>query len=70
MYISLLVVNCGEPPAIANGQHHGSDYSYNAKVTFSCVASNFKLSGSEERICQADGTWSGTQPVCLGKFYF
>ena len=68
VYPFLLVVNCGAPPAIPNGQIHGSDFSYNAKVTFSCNAANFKLSGSQERTCQADGTWSGTQPVCLGKF--
>jgi len=59
------LVNCGAPPAIANGQISGSDYSYDAKVTYSCNAANFKLSGSQERTCQADGTWSGTQPACL-----
>ena len=63
-----LVVNCGAPPAVPNGIIHGTDYSYNAKVTYSCVASNFKLSGSQERTCQGDGLWSGTQPACLGKF--
>ena len=65
----LAVVNCGSPPAIANGQIHGSDFTYNATVTYSCIASNFKLSGPQERTCQADGTWSGTQPECLGKHY-
>lgn len=64
-----LVVNCGAPPAIANGQISGSDYSYDAKVTYSCNAANFKLSGSQERTCQADGTWSGTQPACLGEYW-
>ena len=65
-----VVVNCGAPPALPNGQNHGSDYSYNATVTYSCNAANFKLSGSQERTCQADGQWSGVQPACLGKFYF
>lgn len=64
-----LVINCGAPPAIANGQISGSDYSYDAKVTYSCNAANFKLSGSQERTCQADGTWSGTQPACLGEYW-
>lgn len=64
----LLVVNCGAPPAIANGQINGSDYTYTATITYSCSATNFKLSGSQERTCQADGTWSGTQPECLGMF--
>ena len=25
----------------------------------------FTLSGSQSRTCQADGTWSGTDPVCV-----
>ncbi|XP_068719046.1 sushi, von Willebrand factor type A, EGF and pentraxin domain-containing protein 1-like [Montipora capricornis] len=58
-------VNCGTPPPVTNGIITGSDYTYNAKITYSCVAANFKLSGSQERTCQADGTWSGTQPFCL-----
>ena len=70
LFFCQLVVNCGAPPAIANGQIHGSDFSYNAKVTYSCNAVNFKLSGSQERTCQADGTWSGMQAVCLGKSCF
>jgi len=34
-------------------------------VTYSCNAANFKLSGSQERTCQANGQWSGVQPACL-----
>lgn len=64
------MVNCGAPPAVVNGVIHGSDYTYFAKITYSCVAANFKLDGPQERVCQADGTWSETSPACLGKLYF
>lgn len=64
----MTVVNCGTPPPVTNGVITGSDYSYNSTITYSCIAANYKLSGPLERICQADGQWSGTQPVCLGNF--
>ena len=64
------MVNCGAPPAVANGVIQGSDYTYNAKITYSCIAANFKLDGPQERVCQADGTWTETSPACLGKSYF
>ncbi|XP_067041101.1 sushi, von Willebrand factor type A, EGF and pentraxin domain-containing protein 1-like [Acropora muricata] len=58
-------VNCGTPLPVTNGIITGTNYAYNSTITYSCVAANFKLSGSQVRTCQADGTWSGVQPVCL-----
>ena len=39
------------------------------KATFTCDA-NYRMPevGDAERTCQQDGTWSGTQPRCVGKF--
>ena len=37
------------------------------KCQFTCYE-GFKLSGPRERICQADGTWSGKNTKCLRKF--
>ena len=28
----------------------------------------FTLSGNEQRVCQKDGTWSGSEPSCVRKF--
>ena len=38
------------------------------KATFTCHA-NYRMPevGDVERTCQQDGTWSGTQPRCVGK---
>ena len=37
------------------------------KASFTCIA-NYRMTaeGDAERTCQNDGTWSGTQPRCVG----
>ncbi|XP_053408096.1 sushi, von Willebrand factor type A, EGF and pentraxin domain-containing protein 1-like [Mercenaria mercenaria] len=35
-----------------------------SKATFSCYV-GYKLTGSTERVCQADNTWSGTPTTCI-----
>ena len=40
--------------------------SLNSKATYSCIG-GYRLSGENERFCQSDSMWSGTDPVC-GKF--
>ena len=38
---------------------------YNSVVSYACN-SGFRLVGSATRTCQADGTWSGEHPRCIG----
>lgn len=38
---------------------------YNTRCTFKCRA-GYRLKGSKERVCQADGTWSGSPTICEG----
>ncbi|XP_078667527.1 uncharacterized protein LOC144909366, partial [Branchiostoma floridae x Branchiostoma belcheri] len=40
--------------------------SYGDVVTYYCDA-GYEISGDEERTCQSDQTWSGTQPSCVRK---
>ena len=39
-----------------------------SSVSFSCYPP-LVLVGSTRRYCQYDGTWSGTQPSCIGKLF-
>lgn len=66
----LLVVSCS-PLDIDNGMvvTQGGDriiFGEGAVATYSCNP-NFALMGVERRVCQANGTWSQTDPACVGK---
>jgi len=37
---------------------------FGSTCTFSCNH-GYELSGSETRTCQSDGTWSGTEAMCI-----
>lgn len=59
---------CGDPGTIAKGQREGRSFIFKSEVTFGCNAPNV-LVGSTTRVCQEDGTWSGSQPRCIGTDY-
>ncbi|XP_078687665.1 uncharacterized protein LOC144919890 [Branchiostoma floridae x Branchiostoma belcheri] len=56
---------CQQLMAPSNGNIHGGS-SYGDVVTYYCDA-GYEISGDEERTCQSDQTWSGTQPTCARK---
>ncbi len=63
--------NCGTPvqcssgvSAPTNGGVSATSASYGNSVTYSCNSGYSLASGSATRTCQADGTFSGTQPTC------
>ncbi|CAH1248695.1 CSMD3 [Branchiostoma lanceolatum] len=53
---------CPALSPIANGQMSGGNL-FGQQVSFVCN-SGYHLVGSSSRICQADRSWSGTQPSC------
>lgn len=57
---------CGDPGVPSQGKREGKSFIYQSEVSFSCNPP-FILVGSSTRICQADGTWSGSSPRCIGK---
>ena len=61
-----LVVSCGDPGIPANGVRYGDTFTYQSTVVMECDP-QYKLVGDLIRTCQADGTWSGTQPTCERK---
>ncbi|XP_053254903.1 CUB and sushi domain-containing protein 2 isoform X3 [Podarcis raffonei] len=55
---------CGDPGIPSHGiRHGGNELSVESTVWFSCEP-GYTLRGSLQRICQANGSWSGTQPEC------
>ncbi len=57
------VVNCTTLGAPDNGTISGDSVSFQSEVTYSCDV-GFILSGDTSRMCQADGNWTGSAPVC------
>lgn len=57
---------CGDPGTPPKGRREGRSFIFKSEVTFSCSAP-YVLVGSTTRMCQEDGTWSGSQPRCIGE---
>ncbi|XP_067016814.1 sushi, von Willebrand factor type A, EGF and pentraxin domain-containing protein 1-like isoform X7 [Acropora muricata] len=58
--------NCGPLPVPTNGSQEGSLTTFSNQILFRCEE-GFILRGSESRICQANGSWSGNQTFCEAK---
>lgn len=60
-------VSCGplRVPDYGTISPMGAKFTYGSEVTVTCMES-FRVIGSSKRRCQADGTWSGVEPVCKG----
>ena len=56
-------LNCDELLPITAGYFQVSGDYFGARVTYSCN-DGFFMSGSRERVCQGDGTWSDQAPSC------
>ncbi|CAB1320461.1 unnamed protein product, partial [Coregonus sp. 'balchen'] len=63
---AILTCFCGDPGVPAHGSREGLSFIYQSEVSFSCSAPYIPV-GSTTRMCQADGSWSGFQPRCIGK---
>ena len=56
-------IDCGALPALSNGSISGTSFTFQKALTFACD-SGFYLIGENTAICEADGTWSSSQPTC------
>ncbi|XP_026208552.1 sushi, von Willebrand factor type A, EGF and pentraxin domain-containing protein 1 isoform X2 [Anabas testudineus] len=64
--VSCELVVCEKPPPVDYGVIEGDSYNYGDFVMYSCLP-GFDLKGDSIQTCQGDGSWSGTQPVCVGQ---
>ena len=67
-FIEILVVDCGDPGDPYGGYRHiATDTKYESTVTYTCQPDHH-LEGEDSQVCQGDGLWSGSKPVCLGMY--
>ena len=57
------MVSCGWLSPPAKGKKEGTSYLQGATVRFTCD-DDYTLKGSEERVCQENGQWSGEEAAC------
>ncbi|XP_070403552.1 CUB and sushi domain-containing protein 3 isoform X11 [Nothobranchius furzeri] len=55
---------CGDPGTPVGGFREGRSFIYQSEVSFTC-SPPLILVGTATRLCESDGTWSGTQPRCI-----
>ena len=66
-----LVVTC-IPDVVADSTKSPelAEHDYNTAVTYTCNTGYELTSGDLTRTCHADGSWTGTTPVCSSKPIF
>jgi len=57
-------LSCGDPGTVDNATMSGKDFLYETRINFTCIKGFEIKSGSPSRVCQADQSWTGTQPTC------
>lgn len=65
--MSYIAVDCGDLENPENGVVSLTGTTFTSVATYSCNFGFFFVGGDEVRTCQSNGTWSGTQPTCLGE---
>ena len=65
--VSSTAVNCGSPSDPGpNGVVSASQTTFTSVARYTCAIGHELVPDNSARICQADRTWSGTDPVCQG----
>ena len=62
----LTAVDCGTLSDPANGTVSFSTTTYNSVATYSCNTGH-TLTGDDMRTCLDSGSWSGSEPTCIGE---
>lgn len=68
LFIFHTVVMCPDLPSPPNADvQHPNGPEYQSTAVYTCDNGYERSSGNLERTCEADGTWSGSEPVCSGE---
>lgn len=57
------IIDCGEPPSIANGDFFGNGFTFLEQVSYRCNA-GYELSHTDILECLEDGHWTPEPPSC------
>ena len=66
----LVEIRCGAPPDVSNAAPITSplfDYGIGETVSYECRVGYEFLTEFDTVVCESDGEWSDTYPVCVGK---
>ena len=66
-HVSTAVVDCGRPPFVFMSSFKPPETTVGTTITYTCFTGH-RLVGEKDRICQADGQWSGNTPQCVGTY--
>ena len=61
-----LAVDCGSLSVVVNGMVKTVATTFGSVANYSCN-NGYEIVGPSTRICQANGSWSDTDPLCKGK---
>ena len=67
MFLYQLLVDCGTPSSLSNGQRRYSSTIVGSRVTYTCNTGYRMTAGSSSRTCQSNHQWSGSHPTCTRK---
>lgn len=66
--LSIPEIRCHVLPAVLRGSYVCSaGVQMDSRCDYTCLP-GYQLEGDRSRICMEDGRWSGSEPVCVGKF--
>ncbi|XP_043278473.1 sushi, von Willebrand factor type A, EGF and pentraxin domain-containing protein 1-like [Venturia canescens] len=58
-------IKCGHPGYFPRGRITGKSFMYGDEINYNCQE-GYELRGNPHRVCNANGHWSGNQPICIG----
>lgn len=66
--LSIPEIRCHVLPAVLRGTYVCSaGVQMDSRCDYTCLP-GYQLEGDRSRICMEDGRWSGSEPICVGKF--
>ena len=61
-----IAVSCGNLSNPVDGEVSADGNTFGSQANYSC-SEGYVLNGNSTRMCQSDGQWSGSEPLCDGQ---